>query len=198
MINDLFSPLNTIKHEKKTKSIQNQIITLTIASILFAIATIILIIKINSPVNIIIAAITSTMTYFILAPIGALIYYIILKSMTGKGKYKDSLVSVVQTALIISTGLLITSLAILLPQIGYMLGLITLLFTIMIALAIFIRAMIELTGANTVQIITMLIIFALSLIIAVQLMAIVQLMSTPITQNLGALPSETFAMNMSK
>jgi hypothetical protein len=193
MLNELLNPIKTIEKEKKTKTIKNQALTLAISSIMFSIALILIIIKINQPLNLAIIAIIATITYFVSAFIGAFIYNLLVNIIANKGKYKDSFVAVVQTALIISAGLLAVSLLIQVPQIGFILGLIAMFFTVIIALSVFIRAMTTLTGANTTQILAILIIMVVGLIIATQIIISIQILSQPLPN----MPVEEFAINLS-
>ena len=179
MLKELFSPIKTIKNTKKNKDVTNHVLTLIIASLMFAIATIIILIKNQVLTNLLLTGLIISTVYFAIAFVGGFIYSLLTKIIADKGTYKDSLIAVIQTALILSTGLLITSILLLIPNIGILLGLITMFFTIITGLAIFIRTMTELTGANTTQIITILIIVVVGTIIATQLILILQLISEP-------------------
>ena len=172
--------IKAIEEAKKTKTIKEQITTLIISSLLFAIATILITMNTAVTANLFIVALITTLVYFVMAPIGAFIYNLLINVVANKGKYKDSLVAVVQTSLIISTGLLITSLLVIIPQIGYLLGLVVMFFTTIIGLAVFIRAMTTLTGANTTQVLTILIIMVVGILIATQIVISIQLLTNPL------------------
>lgn len=179
MIKEIFCPIKTIEKEKKNKSMTNQFLTLAIASLIFAISTVVLSLTTGVPENLFLVAAIYALIYFVIAPIGAFIYSFLTKTIANKGKYKDSFTAVTQTALILATGLLITSLAVLIPQLGFIIGLVVMFFTIIYALAIFIRAMTTLTGADTIQVLTILIIMLVGLVVATQTLLAIQIVSDP-------------------
>ncbi len=190
MIKDLFSPIKTINREKKKKNTTEQVLTLIIASITFAIAIILISIKTEMLQNLYLTGILSAITYFILAPIGAFIYNLTLKIIANKGTYRDSFVAVTQTALILATGLLITSILLLIPQIGVLLALAVMFFTVIIGFSIFIRAMTTLTEANTIQVLTILAIVIVGLTIATQTILTIELLNETMNQGMQTIPTQ--------
>lgn len=179
MIQEIFCPLRTIEKEKKNKDMTNQFLTLIIASLIFAISTVFLSLTTGVPDNLFLTAATYAGVYFVMAPIGAFIYCSLTKIIANKGKYKDSLTAVTQTALVLAIGLLVTSLAVLIPRMGFLVGFVVMFFTIIFALAIFMRAMTTLTGANTIQIVTILLIMVVGLVMAVQILLAIEILSDP-------------------
>lgn len=196
MIQEFFCPIKTIEKAKKNKDIKDTILTLLIASLMFAIATIILFSKVSTATELSIMALVTSIVYFVMAFIGAFLYNFLINVIAGKGKYRHSLVAVVQTALIISAGFLLTTLLMLIPLIGPLLGLIMLFLTIITGLAIFIRAMTTLTGANTTQVLTILLIMLIGTIMATQLVLLMELIREPITTSaLNTTPDELFMLD---
>ena len=189
MIQEIFSV-------KKTKKTKEQIITLLIASLLMAIASMLLTLKTNLPMNILTTAIIVMSIYFIGSIIKAGLYAMMIKIIANKGTYKDSLTAITQSAIIFSAGALITALLIMLPRIGFLLGFVTMFLTIMLTFTIFIRAMTTLTKANTVQVLTAILIYFVGLIIASQTIITIQILSEPFTNAMNTVPTEDFAINM--
>lgn len=193
---DMINPIKLIDKAKKTKNTQNQIITLIIASFLMAIAAAIIASNTMMSPDILIISLSTLLGFFTIAIITTLIYSFILKTMTKKGTFYDSLTAITISATTFSAGAVITALMLLLPNIGYLLGLITLFTTIITSIALFFRAITTMTNATILEVITTSIILIIGLVIATQLIVAIQLMTEPLSQNAMQGLSNNTTMNM--
>jgi hypothetical protein len=181
MIQDIINPIKLIDKAKKTKNTQKQIITLIITSLIMSIATAIIMSKTVMATDILTISLTMLISFFAYSIISAYIYSFIIKLMTKKGTFYDSLTAITTSSIPLSAGLILTSIVLLLPNIGYLLGLITLFATIIISMAIFIRAITTLTNATITDIVVATIIMSVGLIIAMQLILSIQMITNPLT-----------------
>lgn len=194
MLQDLLNPIKAIEESKKTKNITNQILTLITASITLALSTLIIMMSTQIPFNIFLLTAIIMLAYFLLMIINAGAHYLVIKTISKKGTYQNSLTAVAQSSIVFAGGTLLTALLLLIPGIGYLLGLLSLFATLILSFAIFIRALIITTGASMTEIIVAIIIIIVSLILAMQLIISMQLLMDPalIAQNI---PVEEIAID---
>jgi len=106
MFEILYNPTKTIEKVKKQRNVSCEISTISIASILIALAITIRMLILKIPATeMVIYGLTLLIGVFIIAMFYAFIYYYAIKLMTNKGKFIDSLTAISKTTLIFSVGL---------------------------------------------------------------------------------------------
>jgi hypothetical protein len=181
MLKDLLNPIKTIEESKKTKNATNQILTLILASILLALSALIIIIPTQIPFSLFQLTAIIILGYFILMIISATAYYLVIKIISKKGIFQNSLTAVAQSSIIFSAGTFLTAIVLLIPELGYLLGLIILFTALLMSFAIFIRALTITTGASITEVLIATLIIMVSLIIATQLIISIQMLMEPMS-----------------
>ncbi len=195
MIQDIMNPIHSIDKAKKTKNTQTQILTLIIASLLMSIATAIIATQTIMTADILIISLTTLVGFFTFMIINTAIYSFLIKLITKKGTFYDSLTAIAQASLIFSAGATITALALLIPSAGFLIGLIALFATIITSIAIFFRAIMTMTNTTILEILVTTLIIIVGLVIAMQIILAIQLIIEPISQNVVQELQNNMTMN---
>ena len=177
MIQEIIAPIKNINDAKKNKNTTNQILTLIISSLLFAIATVIIATQINMQFQLLLFAATALISFFLSMIVLSAIYCVVLKILTKQGKFYDSLTATTQSILIFSLGLLVTATLILIPEIGFLLGTLSLFLTMVISIAIFFRAITTMVGTDNLHVLLTALIILVAMTLAFQIIVSIQILS---------------------
>lgn len=171
MFNIIFSPLKEIEAEKKKRSMGKTFIKLVVGSLLLGIATLILALNLGMGFNV---GIQWLIGLTVLAFLGALfnswVYLLVIRTISGKGKYYDTLTSATNALLIMSAGLVISVLLWMIPAVGLLLAAVFMIMMAAIAYAVQIKSLMVLTGTDLLTVIVSLAVAFVASIVALLLL----------------------------
>lgn len=154
MFRIILNPIKAIEKENKNRSTGKTISKSVVGSIFLGVAALLVMINLKSDFA---SAIQVAIAFMLLGFLGnfvnAWIYNLAIKTISGKGKYLDSLAGLSNMLLVIGTGMMFAAALMLIPQAGIILATLLLVIMFVLGYSVLIKSLTTFTGADLLTVV---------------------------------------------